>query len=47
MSEISASIASIIASLANKAGTKITEASQFVCFFASLQFLKTGRFKCE
>ncbi len=39
---ISASMASIIAYLQPRAGTKITVASQLVSFFASKQSLKTG-----
>jgi len=39
---ISASIASIIAALQNKAGTKMIVASQLVTFFASKQSLNTG-----
>ena len=46
MSSISLSIASMIASAANFAGTYIIVADAPVSFFASLTELKTGKPKC-
>jgi len=47
INSISASIASIIAYLQPRAGTKITVALQLVSLLASKQSLKTGTPKCK